>query len=236
MIARWVWIVMMIGTGVEFAFGVACLVLVPIGRPDQWLPPQSKGVYIAHAVLGGLLAISALAILVAALGGRPDRPRRAVARRGRRDAVRVTLVEADGNGIDVCRRARRLLRISHSPRRERGEPGATTSGIISQTRSHSLFALVRIGREGLRLGQLPNHQTRDNPGKKGESQSKKRPRSSRCSGPTNVVRRREKTQLFIERNPTSHTVHPQVLTRRWVLSSAQRYRPPGDWSPLRPQH
>jgi len=69
MIARWVWIVMMIGTGVEFAFGVACLVLVPIGRPDQWLPPQSKGVYIAHAVLGGLLAISALAILVAALGG-----------------------------------------------------------------------------------------------------------------------------------------------------------------------
>jgi hypothetical protein len=69
MIARWVWIVMMIATGVEFALGVACLVLVPVGRPDQWLPPQSRGVYVAHAVLGGVLAIGALAILVAALGG-----------------------------------------------------------------------------------------------------------------------------------------------------------------------
>jgi hypothetical protein len=69
MIARWVWIVMMIGTGVEFALGVACLALVPIRRPDQWLPPQSKGVYVTHAVLGGLLAIGALAILVRSLGG-----------------------------------------------------------------------------------------------------------------------------------------------------------------------
>jgi len=69
MIARWVWFLMMIGIGIEFAFGVACLVFLPVRRPDQWLPPQSKGVYIAHAVLGGLLAIGAVAILIAALDG-----------------------------------------------------------------------------------------------------------------------------------------------------------------------
>ena len=69
MIARWVWFVMMIGIGIEFALGVACLVLVPVGRPDQWLPPESRGVYVAHAVLGGLLAIGALVILLAVLDG-----------------------------------------------------------------------------------------------------------------------------------------------------------------------
>lgn len=58
----------MIAIGIEFALGVACLVLLPVGRPDQWLPPQSRGVYGAHAVLGGLLAIGALVILIAALG------------------------------------------------------------------------------------------------------------------------------------------------------------------------
>ncbi len=69
MIARWVWFVMMIGIGIEFALGVVCVVLVPIRRPDQWLPAQSKGVYVAHAVLGGLLAIGALTILIAVLDG-----------------------------------------------------------------------------------------------------------------------------------------------------------------------
>ncbi len=69
MITRWVWVVMMIGISIEFGLGVACLVLIPIRRPDQWLPPQSGGVYIAHAVLGGLLAIGALAILITVLGG-----------------------------------------------------------------------------------------------------------------------------------------------------------------------
>jgi hypothetical protein len=69
MVARWVWFVMMIAVGIEFVLGVACLVLVPTGRPDQWLPPQSKGVYIAHAALGGLLGIGALAILLRSLHG-----------------------------------------------------------------------------------------------------------------------------------------------------------------------
>ncbi len=68
-IARWVWLVMMIGIGIEFALGVACLVLVPVGRPDQWLPPQSRALYVTHALLGGLLAIGASAILFAVLDG-----------------------------------------------------------------------------------------------------------------------------------------------------------------------
>ncbi len=69
MIARWVCVVMMISIGIEFTLGMACLVLVPLGRPGQWLPPQSRVVYVAHAALGGLLVIGALAILVSVLGG-----------------------------------------------------------------------------------------------------------------------------------------------------------------------
>ncbi len=60
---------MMIGVVVEFALGVACLALLPVGRPDQWLPAQSRGVYVAHAVLGGLLTVGALTILMRVLGG-----------------------------------------------------------------------------------------------------------------------------------------------------------------------
>jgi hypothetical protein len=60
---------MMIGIVIEFALGVACLALIPVGRPDQWLPAQSRGVYLAHAVLGGLLTIGALTILMRVLGG-----------------------------------------------------------------------------------------------------------------------------------------------------------------------
>ncbi len=98
MISRWVWLVMMIGIGIEFALGVACLVLVPVRRPDQWLPPQSRGLYVAHAVLGGLMAIGALAILVAVLDG----PR--FVRLGARVGL-VGLLLAAGGG---------MLTVSHS--------------------------------------------------------------------------------------------------------------------------
>jgi hypothetical protein len=60
---------MMTGIVVELALGIACVVLVPFGRPDQWLPAQSRGVYFAHAVLGFLLTIGALVILTRAIGG-----------------------------------------------------------------------------------------------------------------------------------------------------------------------
>jgi MFS family permease len=60
---------MMIGIVIEFALGVACLALLPVGRPDQWLPAQSRGVYVAHSVLGGLLTIAALSIVMRVRGG-----------------------------------------------------------------------------------------------------------------------------------------------------------------------
>jgi hypothetical protein len=60
---------MMIGIVVEFALGIACLALLPLERSNQWLPAQSRGVYVAHAVLGGLLTVAALTILTRALGG-----------------------------------------------------------------------------------------------------------------------------------------------------------------------
>jgi hypothetical protein len=66
---RWTWVVMMMGVGLEFGLGVAALVLIPIRRPDQWLPPQDEPLYVAHAVLGGLLALGALAILTRVLTG-----------------------------------------------------------------------------------------------------------------------------------------------------------------------
>jgi len=69
MAGRWVWFVMLIAVGIEFALGVACLVLVPTGRPDQWLPPQSKGVYIGHAAIGGLLGIAALTLVLRSFHG-----------------------------------------------------------------------------------------------------------------------------------------------------------------------
>ena len=58
------WIVMMIAVGIELALGVACLALIPIQRPDQWLPPQNTALYSAHAVLGGVLALAAVVIVM----------------------------------------------------------------------------------------------------------------------------------------------------------------------------
>jgi hypothetical protein len=57
---------MLIALGLEFALGVASLLLVPVGRPDEWLPPQGRAVYVAHAGLGGMLGIGSLVIFVVA--------------------------------------------------------------------------------------------------------------------------------------------------------------------------
>jgi len=61
----------LIGICLEFALGVACLVLVPVGRPNGWIPVQGRAVYVAHAALGAILGIGALvSFLVAAREGR----------------------------------------------------------------------------------------------------------------------------------------------------------------------
>jgi hypothetical protein len=69
LIRRSVCVVMMIGVVVEFALGIGCLVLFPVGRPDQWLPAQNKLVYVAHVALGGVLTIGALVIVLMVLDG-----------------------------------------------------------------------------------------------------------------------------------------------------------------------
>ena len=52
---------MVIGICLEFALGVACVVLVPVGRADEWVPLQGRAVYLAHAAVGAVLGVGALA-------------------------------------------------------------------------------------------------------------------------------------------------------------------------------
>jgi hypothetical protein len=58
---------MVSGVGVEFVLGVASLVLVPTNRPDGWIPAHGRDVYLAHAVIGGLLGLGALLVLLRAV-------------------------------------------------------------------------------------------------------------------------------------------------------------------------
>lgn len=52
--------------GLEFLTGVVAVAVVPFGRPSGWLPTRGAAVYLAHAVLGGLVALAALGLLVRA--------------------------------------------------------------------------------------------------------------------------------------------------------------------------
>ncbi len=49
---------------VEFAVGIAVLVSVPADRASGWLPMRGRTVYLAHAILGFLIAAGALVYLV----------------------------------------------------------------------------------------------------------------------------------------------------------------------------
>ena len=51
-----------IGVGVEFVLGIAGLVVVPSGHPNTWSPTDWV-LYLAHALLGALLALGAVALL-----------------------------------------------------------------------------------------------------------------------------------------------------------------------------
>ena len=59
-IGRWVWIMMMIGIGFEFAIGVVGLVVVPVHRSNGWVPGRGATIYLVHAVLGGILTLVAM--------------------------------------------------------------------------------------------------------------------------------------------------------------------------------
>lgn len=56
---------MVVAVVVEFAVGLAALVLVPIGRPSGVLPHKGRLVYDAHAAVGVALLVGAV-VLVAA--------------------------------------------------------------------------------------------------------------------------------------------------------------------------
>ena len=70
---KWVWILMMIGVGVEFAAGIAALIVVPFGRPDGWFPRDGQTAYLIHAGLGGVLTLAALSLVMVAPPGRLTR-------------------------------------------------------------------------------------------------------------------------------------------------------------------
>ncbi len=49
---------------VELLVGIVALVLVPFGRPSEWVPQRGAAVYGIHATLGLFIALGALAFLV----------------------------------------------------------------------------------------------------------------------------------------------------------------------------
>lgn len=50
--------------GVEFVLGIVVLLSLPFGRPSGWLPARGEAIYLAHAILGLLLSLGAVALVV----------------------------------------------------------------------------------------------------------------------------------------------------------------------------
>ncbi len=68
-----VWVLMMIGVGVELVAGIVALLVVPVRRPDGWLPRQGETAYLIHAGLGGVLTLAAMCLVLVASPGRMTR-------------------------------------------------------------------------------------------------------------------------------------------------------------------
>ena len=60
---------MSVGVGVEFAVGLAALLLVPMGRPSGPFPQQGRVVYDLHGAAGVALLAGAVAVVAAARTG-----------------------------------------------------------------------------------------------------------------------------------------------------------------------
>ncbi len=59
------WAAMLAGAvGVELLVGILALVLVPFGRPSEWVPQRGAAVYGIHATLGLFIGLGAFAFLV----------------------------------------------------------------------------------------------------------------------------------------------------------------------------
>jgi hypothetical protein len=63
-VPRAVWLVLMIAVAVEFFAGLIGMLYVPFNRPDGWLAHRGEALYLAHAVLGGLLGVAAVAVVL----------------------------------------------------------------------------------------------------------------------------------------------------------------------------
>jgi hypothetical protein len=59
-VARWVWVLMMVGIALELVLGIVALVVVPLHRPNGWVPAPGRAIYLIHAVLGGVLTLVAM--------------------------------------------------------------------------------------------------------------------------------------------------------------------------------
>jgi hypothetical protein len=62
-VPRAVWVMLMIAVVAEFLAGLVGMVYVPFSRPNGWFSPRGEGIYLLHAVLGGLLGVAAVAVV-----------------------------------------------------------------------------------------------------------------------------------------------------------------------------
>jgi hypothetical protein len=73
-VSRYAWITMLSGVCAEFVMGIAALVYVPFDRPNEWLSHQGEFIYLAHAILGAVLAVGSVTALVYSIhASRPTR-------------------------------------------------------------------------------------------------------------------------------------------------------------------
>jgi hypothetical protein len=68
---------MMWAVALEFVTGLVSIAFVPIDRPNGWITDRGEGLYLAHAILGGLLTLGVVAMM--ARTSRLDRRARIVA-------------------------------------------------------------------------------------------------------------------------------------------------------------
>jgi hypothetical protein len=67
-----VWVTLMLAVGVEFVAGLFGMLYVPFNRPDGWLVHRGEAIYLLHSLLGGVLAVAALAVVFHVLRQSPS--------------------------------------------------------------------------------------------------------------------------------------------------------------------
>jgi hypothetical protein len=61
------WSLMMSAVVLEFVVGLVGMLYVPLERPNGWIARKGEALYLAHALLGGVLGLGALALVVVVL-------------------------------------------------------------------------------------------------------------------------------------------------------------------------